>query len=290
MAWDELEHAASELGRPAVPFVPEQRSPERAPSVLPPVTVVVPTRNEAGNVASLVAALERHLHGQPAQVLFVDDSTDDTPAVVHRVAAGSTLPVRVLHREPAERTGGLGGAVLAGFQAVTTPWVVVMDGDLQHPADMPARLVWEAVTTGADVVVGSRYVPGGGHEGLSSGRRVAVSRGAHLVTRTLFPRRLRGVTDSMSGLFAVRLAALDGVQLRPHGFKILLEVLARTPACGSPRSRSPSGSGSAGRARPRCARACASGSTRCGCGCPSSAAVASAGWSPSARSGCRASR
>jgi putative flippase GtrA len=191
--------------------------------------VVVPTRNEAGNVVALVAALDRYLAGQPAQVLFVDDSTDNTPEVVLRAAEHSALPVRLLHRPEGERTGGLGGAVVAGLRQVNTPWAVVMDGDLQHPPDMPGRLVAQGLRQNADVVVGSRYLPDGGHGGLPSASRVVVSRGAHLVTRLLFPRRMRGVTDSMSGLFAVRLAALDGVALRPDGFKILLEVLARTP-------------------------------------------------------------
>ncbi len=233
MVWGELEKEPPTLlpvaavTRPAP--VPEQRDPEWSAPRLPPLTVVVPTRNEAGNVVALVAALDRYLAGQPAQVLFVDDSTDNTPEVVLRAAEHSALPVRLLHRPEGERTGGLGGAVVAGLRQVNTPWAVVMDGDLQHPPDMPGRLVAQGLRQNADVVVGSRYLPDGGHGGLPSASRVVVSRGAHLVTRLLFPRRMRGVTDSMSGLFAVRLAALDGVALRPDGFKILLEVLARTP-------------------------------------------------------------
>lgn len=212
----------------AITDVPVQRGALEA-TELPPLTVIIPTRNEAGNVRPLVAALESCLGGHPAEVLFVDDSTDETPDVVRAVALESSFPVRLLHRDDSERIGGLGGAVLAGLAKVTTPWVVVMDGDLQHPPEMAARLVRNGVVEGADIVIGSRYLPEGDNSGLSGARRVAVSRGAGLLARLLFPLRLRGVTDSMSGLFALRVETVQKVDLQPYGFKILLEVLARTP-------------------------------------------------------------
>jgi dolichol-phosphate mannosyltransferase len=98
-----------------------------------PVTVVIPTRNEAANIAPLLARL---LPLNPARVLFVDDSTDDTPAVI---AAQTDARVGCLHRAVGQRTGGLGGAVLAGLAAADTEWVVVMDGDLQKAPTSSSR-------------------------------------------------------------------------------------------------------------------------------------------------------
>src|SRR5215213_4577012 len=99
---------------PARTAVPD---PGLDPVPAPEVCVLVPTRNEAGNVAPLVARLGAALAGVDAEVLVVDDSDDSTPAVVGEVAATTALPVRLLHRAGADRRGGLGGAVVAGLQA-----------------------------------------------------------------------------------------------------------------------------------------------------------------------------
>jgi hypothetical protein len=104
-----------------------------APDGAPRVCVLVPTRNEAGNAGPLVARLGPVLAGLGGEVLFVDDSDDHTPAAVAAAASAAAVPVRLLHRAPSERTGGLGGAVQEGLAAATARWTVVMDGDLQHP-------------------------------------------------------------------------------------------------------------------------------------------------------------
>jgi dolichol-phosphate mannosyltransferase len=92
------------------------------------------------------------------------------------------------------------------------------------------RLVSEAQLQDADVVVASRHVEGGSSAGLANMVRVAVSRVAILLAKLFFPGRLRGVSDPMSGYFLVRTAAIDVDVLRPQGFKILLEIMARTPS------------------------------------------------------------
>ncbi len=119
------------------------------------ITVIVPTYNESSNVEELTRRLERTLADLDAEVIFVDDSTDDTPAVVRKVAANSSIPVRLIHREVA--TGGLGGAVVEGIQAASSERCVVMDGDLQHPPETILTMLDTAATTNADVVVASRY-------------------------------------------------------------------------------------------------------------------------------------
>jgi dolichol-phosphate mannosyltransferase len=191
------------------------------------LTVIVPTRNEHDNVAPLVDGLTAVVGDRAVRVLFVDDSDDATPQEVVRVGRSSDLDVDLLHRPRGRRGGGLGGAVLEGLAATESPYAVVMDGDLQHPPGVVAKLLDQAHVTGADVVVASRHAPGGSEGGLSNVGRVLVSRGSIALSKLVFPRRLRGVSDPMSGFFLVRRAALDPAAMRPQGFKILLELLAR---------------------------------------------------------------
>ncbi len=193
------------------------------------LTVVVPTRNEAGNISPLVDRLDAALSGQAAEIVFVDDSDDETPQRVLEVADGAGHRVRLIHRAPDERAGGLGSAVLAGFDAADTRWAVVMDGDLQHPPELVPELVRAGCEHGSDVVVASRYRGAGDSSGLSGAVRHAVSRSSTTLTKALFPRRMHACTDPMSGMFAVRLDSVDRAALRPNGFKILMEILARSP-------------------------------------------------------------
>ena len=146
---------------------------------------------------------------------------------VTRVAALSHIPVDLVHREPGARYGGLGGAVLEGLRATRSPWAVVMDGDLQHPPELVPELVAAGMRRHAEVVVASRRVPGGSASGLATLRRSVVSSSSTVLSKLVFPRNLRGISDPMSGFFAVRLDAFDLDTLRPQGFKILLEMLAR---------------------------------------------------------------
>jgi dolichol-phosphate mannosyltransferase len=194
----------------------------------PEVCVLVPTRHEAGNVGPLVARLGPVLAGLGGEVLFVDDSDDHTPAAVAAAASAAAVPVRLLHRAPGERTGGLGGAVREGLAAATARWTVVMDGDLQHPPERVPDLI-AAGERAADLVVATRYAGAGSARRLSSRLRGLASRGAGAAAKVVFPRALAGVSDPMSGFFAVRTAAVCPGDLRPRGFKILLEMLVRTP-------------------------------------------------------------
>ncbi|MGZ4593008.1 MAG: glycosyltransferase [Actinomycetes bacterium] len=197
-------------------------------SALAQLVVLVPTRNESGNVHALVSRLDAALGGLDAEIVFVDDSSDDTPEQIRAVAAVAHRPVRVLHRTEEQRVGGLGGAVLHGLQHTSSTWVVVMDGDLQHPPEIVPELVALGIAEDADLVVASRYFGSGTADGLSSAVRERVSGGATALTKMVFPRRLADCTDPMSGFFAVRRAAVASADLRPQGFKILLEMIARS--------------------------------------------------------------
>jgi dolichol-phosphate mannosyltransferase len=190
------------------------------------VSIIVPTFNEAPNIGELVSRIEAALHGVSCEIIFVDDSTDDTAREIERAAAEAWMPVRLIRRT--EPVGGLAGAVVAGLGAATGEWCVVMDGDLQHPPEAIPSLLQRGIEAQVDVVVGSRHVAGGSDTGLGGPLRRMVSNSATLLTRAMFPTRLRSCGDPMSGFFAVRRASVDLASLRPSGFKVLLEILART--------------------------------------------------------------
>ncbi|MBB0230001.1 glycosyltransferase [Streptomyces calidiresistens] len=197
-----------------------------APTRTGTLTLIVPTFNEAGNIRELLRQLGEALpSGDRCRVVFVDDSTDGTPRIIEDAAPSCPFPVSVIHRETP--TGGLGGAVVEGMRAADTDWLAVMDADLQHPPSLVPELIATGERTGADLVVASRYIPGGSREGLAGGYRVAVSRGATWLTKGLFPRRLRGVSDPMSGFFAIRREIVTAEALKPLGYKILLELAVR---------------------------------------------------------------
>ena len=196
----------------------------------PELTLVVPTRNERHNITQLIDEVRRNTRGRRVELLVVDDSDDGTAAEATRSAraAADGFTVRVLHREPGERDGGLGGAVRLGLHHATASTVGVMDADLQHPPAMVSALVHALDEAGADVAIGSRYCAGGSAPGLST-LRTFISRCAVALAKTFFPRRLGRLRDPMSGFFVLHPDDLDLSQLRPDGFKFLLELLITNP-------------------------------------------------------------
>ena len=179
-------------------------------------------------MSELLVRLGRLPAGVLGEVIFVDDSDDDTPAAIAYLAPSFDFQVAVVHREPGERLGGLSGAVIEGFRRARGAWLGVMDADLQHPPEVVADLFAAGESAGADIVCATRNVSGAGRAGLGATRDV-ISRSFAAFARRAFPRRLRGVSDPMSGFFLVRRSALDPEALHPTGFKILLEILVRTP-------------------------------------------------------------
>jgi dolichol-phosphate mannosyltransferase len=196
----------------------------------PRLTVIVPTRNEEHNVEALLGRLGPATAPLRAEIIVVDDSDDDTPDAVAYYAKACSVPVRVVHRPPGSRRGGLSSAVIAGARVAVGDWVLVMDADLQHPPETAAVLASTAIGGDCDIVVGTRYADGGSPgKGLDGGGRVFVSSWATRFVQSVFPRRLAMVSDPLSGLFAFRTAIVNLDHLKPAGFKILLEILVRNP-------------------------------------------------------------
>ena len=193
------------------------------------LTVVIPTRNEVDNVPRLVREVRRSLSGVDHRIVFVDDSTDETPEVIRRLGEEDGR-ITLIHRSEAERSGGLSTAVTTGMEAVSGDsfYTCVMDADLQHPPEKVREMLEIARESGADVVVASRYTPGGSYTGLSGPVRRAVSVGSKYLSQIVF-KEARKTSDPMTGFFLVRNEAISGIQFRPTGFKMLLEILVCAP-------------------------------------------------------------
>ena len=197
-----------------------------AGAALPELSVVLPTRNEAGNIEPLLARLRETLRGVAFELVFIDDSDDQTASRLAREATEDPR-VRVIHRGPDHREGGLSTAAVLGLREARGRLVCVMDADLQHPPETLLAML-AAEREGADLVVASRYMPGGSRAGLATGTRQFLSRAASLLVRALFIEA-RASTDPLAGFFLCRSSLLRGVEFRPVGFKILLELLVCSP-------------------------------------------------------------
>jgi len=208
-----VDFSVSADGRPSAPA---------GPTATPDLVIVVPTLNERDNIPPLLALLDESLAGIRWEAVFVDDdSTDATAAAVW--AAGDPR-VRCIQRIGRR---GLSTACVEGALASAAPLILVMDADLQHDERIIPAMVAAIRGGDADVVVGSRYITGGGTGDWAAGR-VRISGIATALGRTLCQA---DVADPMSGFFLIRRPAfLNAVRhLSGQGFKILLDLLASSP-------------------------------------------------------------
>ena len=185
-------------------------------------TICLPTYNERENLESMLRALAQH----DVNVLVVDDnSPDGTGEIADRLAAELDF-VSVLHRE---RKEGLGPAYLAGFRralADGAEFILEMDCDFSHnPADVP-RLI-DACRQGADLALGSRYIPGGGTENWGLGRRI-VSWGGSFYARTLLGVRIRDLTGGFKCYRRRVLETIDLDAIHSKGYAFQIEGTYRT--------------------------------------------------------------
>lgn len=195
------------------------------------VWLILPTYNEAQNLEAIVAAALPQLAatGREHRILVVDDgSPDGTGAIADRLATANA-EVEVLHRA---RKEGIGPAYLAGFAralAGGAELVMEMDSDFSHdPADIP-RLV--AAAERADVVLGSRYVAGGGVTDWGLWRRL-ISRGGSLYARVLLGVGVRDLTGGFKCLRRDVLETLDLSQVGTDGYGFQIEVTYRALRAG----------------------------------------------------------
>jgi dolichol-phosphate mannosyltransferase len=190
------------------------------------VTVVIPTYNERENLSHVAEAVTH----QGYRLLVVDDSSPDgTGDLADRLAASDTR-MSVLHRL---RKEGLGPAYAAGFDRVLSEGaeiVIEMDADFSHdPADLP-RLVG-AVDDGADLAIGSRYVPGGSTPDWPFGRRL-ISKGGNLYARIMLGIPIRDATAGFRAFRAEALRSLPYKSAQASGYAFQVEMAMRAHQTG----------------------------------------------------------
>lgn len=199
-------------------------SPTRGPCPPPELAIVIPTFNEAGNVAEIARRIGASLEGIAWEILFVDDDSADGTAERVRELARADSRIRLLRRVGRR---GLSSACIEGMLATTAPFLAVIDADLQHDETLLPHMLARLQAEDLDIVVGSRYVSGGS-VGDWNERRQAMSRFASRLAQRLIHADL---ADPMSGFFMVRapvLAACVG-DLSGVGYKILLDIFASSP-------------------------------------------------------------
>lgn len=181
------------------------------------LTIIIPTLNEAANIQPLLARIfEQDSANLRIEVLFVDDgSTDATCELIS--SFGKSQSVRLIQRQ--NPSNGLAGAVLEGAMAASTRWILVMDADLSHPPERIGDIVAPLIDGSHDLVIGSRYAPGGRTPGWPRWRR-SMSRMACLLARPV-----TSVKDPLSGFFATQRKSLMRCKGDAAGFKIGLEVI-----------------------------------------------------------------
>ena len=195
-----------------------------APMRVPELTVVVPTFNERENVGPLTELLAAALQGIDWEVIFVDDDSLDGTAAAVRELAARDARVRCLQRIGRR---GLSTACIEGALASASPYIAVMDADLQHDERLLPRMLDTLKHEPYDLVIGSRYVAGGG-VGDWDRRRAEISSLATRLSRFICKAE---VADPMSGFFMVRRDMFERAvrRLSGQGFKILLDLLASAP-------------------------------------------------------------
>jgi dolichol-phosphate mannosyltransferase len=191
---------------------PTPRATER-----PRVSVILPTYNERECLRQLSGRLAEFLRAAPSECIVVDDNSPDRTGELV-LELGTWAPFQLISR-PGKM--GLASAVLKGIDAARGEVIVVMDADGSHPPELLPLLVQPVLTGASEFSLASRRITGGADRSLDRTRRL-ISLGA-----TVLARPLTRAKDPMSGYFAFRREILDRAPLKPTGFKIGLEILAK---------------------------------------------------------------
>jgi len=184
------------------------------------LTVIIPTFKEESNIATIIREVDAVLSRNAinGEILVVDDNSPDRTIGIVRDLQKTIPHLSLVVRN---EDHGLSQSVVEGFQKAQSDIFLVMDADLSHPPDHIPEMLAE-IRAGNDIVIGSRYMEGGGIKKWPLKRRV-ISKGATFLGRLLFPE----IRDPVSGFFAVKKSVVEHAELKPRGYKILLEVLGK---------------------------------------------------------------
>ncbi|MCB2054429.1 MAG: glycosyltransferase family 2 protein [Geminicoccaceae bacterium] len=202
------------------PAGPDTCRPGDAARAVAELAIVVPTYQERGNLERLVAAIAAALEGVAFEIVLVDDSSPDGTARAARAMARRDPRIRVIERL---HRRGLASACVEGMLATSAPYLAVMDADLQHDERLLPAMLSALRAGNVDLVIGSRYAPGGG-TGAWDRRRVRISRAGTRLARLVLGA---GVSDPLSGFFMLDRSLLDRTarRLSSNGFKILADLI-----------------------------------------------------------------
>lgn len=189
---------------------------------MPKVSIVLPTFNEKENIPLIIPKIEKALHGFSFEIIVADDDSPDRTWELAEKIASEKEYVRVIRRF---HNKGLSPAVMEGFAAAKGEYLIVMDADMQHDERILPDFI-QQFEEGADFVIGSRKLAGGGVSDWSAVRRF-ISWGATFLAKIILPKN---VSDPMSGYFGVSRKFFDevGSEINPRGFKILLEFISHS--------------------------------------------------------------
>jgi len=184
------------------------------------LSVIIPTFNEEDNISRIIEEVDAVFEksGLSGEILVVDDNSKDRTIALVREIHETKPQVNILVRTSDH---GLSQSVADGFVHASSDILVVIDADLSHPPALIPQM-YEEIRAGNDVVIGSRYMEGGGIKDWPLKRRM-ISLGATFLGRLLFP----DIKDPVSGFFAIRKEVVAHATLKPKGYKILLEVLGK---------------------------------------------------------------
>ncbi len=182
------------------------------------LSIEIPTYNEAENLPLVVERIEAL--GMEVEIIVVDDNSPDGTGQVAADLAERYGNIKVLRRQGKM---GITSAIKDGLYAASGKYVAVIDCDLQHPPEFLPEMMQEA-EKGTDVVIASRYVPGGSSS-FSAPRRV-VSRTATAIAHLLL-RQTRTIADPLSGYFIFRRGIINPDDIVSNSYKVLLEILVR---------------------------------------------------------------
>ncbi len=186
------------------------------------ISIVVPTYNERENIEALLKEIFEALKSSrlEGEVIVVDDDSPDlTWKTAQELKDRHGYNLKVLKRQDKK---GLSPAVIDGFKIAGGDVKGVMDADFSHPPALIPELIKPIINGEAELVIGSRYIQGGGIENWPATRKI-ISRAAILLAKPL----AGNVNDPVSGFFFFRKDIIDGLELDPQGFKILVEIIVK---------------------------------------------------------------
>lgn len=199
------------------------QSAELAPAG-PVLAIVIPTLNERENIGPLIGKISEAMGETSWELVFVDDDSKDGTIDLLMDVCQHDRRVRAVRRRGRR---GLSSAVVEGIQSTTTPYVAVMDADLQHDETLLPAMLKRLRNDTADIVVGSRYVDGGSVVDWDA-RRQKISRVATVLAHYVVKADL---SDPMSGFFMLKRSTFEAASrnLSQQGYKILLDIIASSP-------------------------------------------------------------